>query len=81
MKVKTSVSLSAELIAVTDETCTSSGGRSAFLEDAAWDVIRRREREDAAARDREILRRNAETWNEAVEEFIELEADVWDEDR
>ena len=54
MKVKTSVTLSAELLAAIDDSCGGSKRRSEFLEVAAWDVIRRRTREERDRRDREI---------------------------
>lgn len=80
MKVKTSVTLSAELIAAIDESCAPSGNRSEFLEQAAWDVIRRREREEASSRDRQIMARNASEWNQEAAEFLDLQADVWSDE-
>ncbi len=55
MKVKTSVRLSPELLAAIDHARAGAGNRSAFLESAAWRVIREAERVARDARDIAIL--------------------------
>jgi metal-responsive CopG/Arc/MetJ family transcriptional regulator len=55
MKVKTSVTLSPELLAAIDRTCQGRASRSEFLERVAWESIRRAERADRDAREIEIL--------------------------
>lgn len=55
MKVKTSVSLSEELLAAIDETVGSGGNRSEFIENALRRRIREIRRAERNARDREIF--------------------------
>jgi Arc/MetJ-type ribon-helix-helix transcriptional regulator len=55
MKVKTSVSLSQELLEAIDRRCGSPGSRSAFIERAAWEVLRAEERLDEREREIELL--------------------------
>ncbi len=55
MKVKTSVSLSEELLAAIDETVGTGGNRSEFIEKAVRRRIRELRRAERNARDREIF--------------------------
>ena len=57
MKVKTSVTLSEKLLAAIDEVAGPGCNRSAVLEEAATDWVRRRRREDEFAA--EVARINA----------------------
>ncbi|MCL4240440.1 MAG: ribbon-helix-helix protein, CopG family [Dehalococcoidia bacterium] len=54
MKVKTSVSLSEELLAAIDETIGAGGNRSQFIEKALRQQLREIRRAQRNARDREI---------------------------
>jgi hypothetical protein len=58
VKVKTSVKLSPSLLAAIDRRCPHRS-LSDFLEEAAWDVIRRADKAERDARDFEILNRIA----------------------
>ena len=80
MKVKTSVTLSPELLAAIDRNCTGSAKRSAFLERAAWSEIQRREREEISARDIAIINANIERLNEEAMEVLEYQAAYGPED-
>jgi hypothetical protein len=60
MKVKTSVTLSVELLHAID---AQEGQRSAFIEAAAWAYLRVRQRECRDARDLAIINANAERLN------------------
>jgi Arc/MetJ-type ribon-helix-helix transcriptional regulator len=55
MKVKTSVTLSPEALAAIDRMSGQPRKRSEFIEEAVWDVIRRKEREERRKRDIELL--------------------------
>jgi Arc/MetJ-type ribon-helix-helix transcriptional regulator len=72
MKVKTSVSLSQELLDAIDRRCGSPGRRSAFIERAAWEVLRAEDRERLNARDREIYEKYGEQMGAEALETIEL---------
>ncbi|RIK58716.1 MAG: hypothetical protein DCC57_00255 [Chloroflexi bacterium] len=66
MKVKTSITLSQELLDTIDHLPDRYRNRSHFLETAAWAYIRQLRRAEQAARDREILNRRADYLNEEV---------------
>jgi Arc/MetJ-type ribon-helix-helix transcriptional regulator len=59
MKVKTSVSLSAELLAAIDEAVGTGGNRSEFIEKALRRQLREIRRAERNARDSEIYARLA----------------------
>ncbi|MGE3075784.1 MAG: ribbon-helix-helix protein, CopG family [Dehalococcoidia bacterium] len=59
MKVKTSVTLSEKLLAAIDEVAGEGCNRSAILEEAATDWVRRKRREERSARDVAIYARMA----------------------
>ena len=63
MKVKTSVTLSNELIEAIDQYGQPYKNRSEFIEAAIWAFIKQLIREQEDARDVEIINRNAERLN------------------
>ena len=63
MKVKTSVTLSNELIEAIDQYGQPFKNRSEFIEAAIWAFIKQLIREQENARDIEIINRNAERLN------------------
>ena len=68
MKVKTSVTLTTELIEAIDEYGQPYKNRSDFIEAAIWAFIKQIVREQQNARDIEIINRNADRLNaEAVD--------------
>lgn len=69
MKVKTSVSLSQELLARIDQL-PGDNNRSLFLETAAWAYLDQLRREAQAARDLEILNRRADYLNAEVADAL-----------
>lgn len=69
MKVKTSVSLSQELLARIDQL-PGDNNRSLFLETAAWAYLEQLRREAQAARDLEILNRRADYLNAEVADAL-----------
>ncbi|MEZ4637358.1 MAG: hypothetical protein R2873_07915 [Caldilineaceae bacterium] len=70
MKVKTSITLSQELLETIDHLPDHYGNRSLFLETAAWAYIRQLQRAEQAARDLEILNRRADYLNEEVNDAL-----------
>jgi metal-responsive CopG/Arc/MetJ family transcriptional regulator len=70
MKVKTSITLSHELLEYIDHL-PAYKNRSAFLETAAWAYINKLRRQEQAMRDLEILNRRADYLNaEAAEALL-----------
>jgi len=66
MKIKTSVTISQELLAVMDNFLDADKNRSQFLEKAAWNYIAKLRRAQRNARDIEIIDRRAEYLNGEV---------------
>lgn len=63
MKIKTSVTISQELLTVMDEFLDSDKNRSLFLEKAAWSYIAKLRRAQRNARDLEIINQQADYLN------------------
>lgn len=63
MKVKTSITLSEELLTAIDELASPASTRSAFIEMALWSYIVQQQRAQQAARDQEIINQRAEVLN------------------
>lgn len=80
MKVKTSVSLSEELLAAIDETVGDGGNRSEFIENALRRRIREIRRAERNARDREIYARLASDaqYQREVEEAHSFAVPWWE---
>ncbi len=66
MKIKTSVTISQELLQVMDEFLDSDKNRSLFLERAAWVYIAKLRRAQRNARDIEIINQRADCLNAEV---------------
>jgi metal-responsive CopG/Arc/MetJ family transcriptional regulator len=79
MKVKTSVTLEAELLHRIDEVLFESESRSAFFQDAAAQLAEKRERAKRDARDLAILNAQAAELNEEALDNLSLVADVFHE--
>jgi metal-responsive CopG/Arc/MetJ family transcriptional regulator len=70
MKVKTSITLSDELIQVIDQYGQSYKNRSEFIEAAIWAFIKQIIRSQQNARDVEIINRNAERLNAEAQDVL-----------
>lgn len=70
MKVKTSITLSQELLDILDGLPEPYRNRSLFLETAAWAYIRQLQRAEQAARDLEILNQRADYLNAEVTDAL-----------
>ncbi len=77
MKVKTSVTLSPELLEAIDLRCGRST-RSEFLERAGWELIRKSERDERSRKDIALINRFADELNTEAEDFISLQTKDWE---
>lgn len=76
MKVKTSVTLSEDLVREIDDLSTQYGNRSALIEQAVRDFLALEARRRRDARDLEILNRRAEDLNEEAEDVLSYQVDL-----
>lgn len=74
MKVKTSVSLSAECVRELDALTDEGTNRSALIEEAVVQFIERRRRRSRGAKDREIIAAHAKSLEQDVRETLEFQA-------
>ena len=79
VKVKTSITLDAELLCRIDEALLESESRSAFFLDAARQLAGKRERAKRDARDAELLQRNADALNEETLDNLRFVGEVFQE--
>ncbi len=74
MKVKTSVTLSEELLqAISAET--SSENRSAFIETATWEYLELRRKRVRDRREMELISANADLLNDEARDALEFQDD------
>ncbi len=73
MKVKTSVTLSQDLLCVID-TMEGPGRRSSFLEEAARYLIEKKRLDEQNARDLDILNKHADRLNAEAIDVLEYQA-------
>jgi metal-responsive CopG/Arc/MetJ family transcriptional regulator len=74
MKMKTSVTLSAEVLAEMDRAVGGKLNRSAFLERAAWSELAALNRIRRETRDRRILDRAAKSLNAEALDVLEFQS-------
>ncbi|RIL05617.1 hypothetical protein DCC79_16000 [bacterium] len=74
MKVKTSITLSEDVLQAVDAMCNGHGNRSEFIERALRAFIAHRRREARDARDIEIINRNADRLNRDAADVLEYQA-------
>jgi metal-responsive CopG/Arc/MetJ family transcriptional regulator len=70
MKVKTSISLSEDVLHALEEHAVSYKNRSAFAETAVWTFIKQKIRDKQNARDLTILSRRANTLNKEAQDVL-----------
>ena len=75
MKVKTSVTLSAEVIREVDHFIRESGNRSEFIEAALRDFMARQIRDEQNRRDLEIINRRHAHLNREAEEVMAFQSE------
>ena len=76
MKVKTSVTLSEELIRQIDALSSQYGTRSALIEQAVRDFLAAQVKRRRDAQDLEILNRRAEALNAEAEDVLSYQVDL-----
>lgn len=79
MKVKTSITLSEEILAQLD-CVEGSGSRSALIERILRAFFRRRALDDEQARDRALLDREADLFNSEALDVLEYQTVEWEAD-
>lgn len=70
MKIKTSITLSQELLSTIDQVVDVHQSRSLFLETAAWDYLAKLKRAQQNVRDLDILNRRADYLNAEVADAL-----------
>ncbi len=70
MKVKTSITLSEEVLRALEEHVVSYKNRSDFIEAALWAFIKQKIRDEQNARDRAILSRRADALNKEAQDVL-----------
>ena len=73
MKEKTSITLSTDVLAGIDQLAGSKHSRSSFIERVLRNYLRQRAREQAQARDLELLNRDADRLNDEAADVIEYQ--------
>lgn len=76
MKVKTSITLSEDVLRAVDKLAGRTSNRSRVIEEAVRLFLTGRARAAREARDLEILNRNADRLNREAEDALEYQADV-----
>jgi metal-responsive CopG/Arc/MetJ family transcriptional regulator len=76
MKVKTSITLSAELIRQIDALANQYGTRSALIEQAVRDFLAAQAKRARETQDLEILNRRAEALNAEAEDVLSYQVDL-----
>ena len=76
VKIKTSVTLSEELIQQIDALSSQYGTRSALIEQAVRDFLAARAKRTRDAQDLEILNRRAEMLNVEAEDVLSYQVDL-----
>lgn len=75
MKVRTSVTLTQELIDAVEDAAGASSF-SAFIEDATWQAIRRQRRQERDAHDAAIYAKYADEFNREALETLDYQIDI-----
>ncbi len=76
MKIKTSITISEELLSAIDELADEDQNRSSFLEHAGWDYVERLRRAQQNARDIEIINQHADELNAEVADALAYQVAV-----
>lgn len=72
MKVKTSVTLSEELLAAIDQQ-TLTKNRSVLIEEATWNYLRSRRRKEREKRELDRINKNADVLNSEALDVIDFQ--------
>ncbi len=76
MKIKTSITLSEEVLREIDQISGESRNRSAFIENAIQDYLKKRAKKISDDRDLEILNRNSKRLNREAEDVLSYQVEL-----
>jgi len=76
MKIKTSITLSEEVLREIDQISGESRNRSAFIENAIQDYLKKRAKKIRDDRDLEILNRNSKRLNREAEDVLSYQVEL-----
>ena len=76
MKVKTSITLSEDIVRYIDASVSDQQTRSEFIEKAVRDFIARRMQKERDSKDLAILNKEAERLNKEAEDVLSYQAEV-----
>lgn len=76
MKVKTSITISEELIKIIDELFSEQKNRSEFIEEAVRDFIKRQAERKRDLEDLNILNKNADKLNREAEDVLSYQVNL-----
>ena len=76
MKVKTSITLSEEILEKIDEMTKKRGKRSAFIEQAVRTYIEQKQRKLRDKRDQEILNQHADRLNKEADDVLSYQVEL-----
>jgi metal-responsive CopG/Arc/MetJ family transcriptional regulator len=76
MKIKTSITLSEEVLREIDQISGESRNRSAFIENAIKDYLKKRAKKIKDDRDLEILNRNSKRLNREAEDVLSYQVEL-----
>lgn len=76
MKIKTSITLSEEVLREIDQISGESRNRSAFIENAVQDYLKKRAKKIRDDRDLEILNRNSKRLNREAEDVLSYQVEL-----
>jgi len=76
MKIKTSITLSEEVLLKIDQISGESRNRSAFIEIAIRDFLKKRAKKIRDDRDLEILNRNSKRLNREAEDVLSYQVEL-----
>jgi metal-responsive CopG/Arc/MetJ family transcriptional regulator len=75
MKVKTSLTLSDNLLHSVDRLIGKGVSRSSFIEDILWAFVNRKKIDEREAREIAIINRNADRLNEEMSDVLSFQAE------
>ncbi|RPI79145.1 MAG: hypothetical protein EHM45_03980 [Desulfobacteraceae bacterium] len=73
MKVKTSITLSKDLLKALDEKLGTNSNRSEFIETAVWALIAQMIRDEQNEKDLEIINKRSEHLNQEAADILEYQ--------
>ena len=76
MKVKTSITLSADILKEIDEVTENARGRSMFIEQAVSEYLRQRRHEQQQKADLEILNEASERLNAEASDVLSYQVEI-----